>query len=228
MKRSDTGAQQGGVLSPMLSNVFLHYVLDEWFERVVKPRLSGSCQLVRFADDVVMTFEDGHSGERMLAVLGKRLGRYGLVLNATKTRYVDFRPPRRHGHEPDRTFEFLGFTHVWGRSRRGNRVARQVTANSRYARAVKAAYDWCKRNRHLPIAQQQEHLARIIRGHCNYYGLTGNGKRLGWFRHQVIRSWRKWLSRRHRAGGLNWDRMNELLKRHPLPPAKVMRSIYTT
>ena len=228
VKRSTTGAPQGGVLSPMLANIFLHHVLDEWFEREVKPRLRGSCRLVRFADDCVATFTDCADGKRMLAVLGKRLGRYGLVLHATKTRFVDFRPQRRHGHEAHRTFDFLGFTHVWGRSRRGKSVVRQVTAKSRYARAVKMVHDWCRRNRHAPIAQQQEHLARIIRGHCNYYGLTGNGKRLGWFRHQVIRSWRKWLSRRHRAGRLNWDRMNELLKRHPLPPAKVMRSIYAT
>ena len=228
LRRSDTGTPQGGVISPMLSNIFLHHVLDEWFERVAKPRLRGSCQLVRFADDFVMTFEDCHSGERMLAVLGERLGRYGLVLHATKTRYVDFRPKCPHGHDADMTFDFLGFTHVWGRSRRGKTVVRQITAKSRFARAVKAVHDWCKRNRHMPIQQQRARLARVIRGHCNYYGLTGNGKRLGGFRRQVIRIWRKWLSRRHRAGRLNWARMNELLKRHPLPQAKVMRSIYAT
>jgi hypothetical protein len=87
-------------------------------------------------------------------------------------------------------------------------------------------HEWCKANRHRPLDEQQRHLARVIRGHCGYYGLTGNGKRLGWFRYQVIRAWRKWLSRRHRAGRLHWDRMNEILKRHPMPPAKVMRSIY--
>ena len=226
LKRSDTGAPQGGVLSPMLSNIFLHYVLDEWFERVAKPRLRGSCRLVRFADDFVMTFEDDHSGKRMLAVLGKRLGRYGLVLHVTKTRYVDFRPQRRKEHVADATFDFLGFTHLWGRSRRGKSVVRRITAKSRFARAVRAVHGWCKRNRHLPIKQQQEHLSRVLRGHCGYYGLTGNSKRLDGFRRQVVRSWRKWLLRRRRAGRLNWDRMNELLKRYPLPPAKVMRSIY--
>ena len=228
VRRSTTGAPQGGVLSPMLANIFLHHVLDEWFEGEVKPRLRGACQLVRFADDCVLTFTDCEDGKRMLAVLGKRLGRYGLVLHETKTRYVDFRPQCRHEHEPNRTFDFLGFTHVWGKSRRGKSVVRRVTAKSRYARAVKMVYDWCKRNRHAPLAQQQEHLARVIRGHCNYYGLTGNGKRLAWFRNQVIRTWRKWLSRRRRAGHLTWDRMNELLRRHPLPPAKVTRSIYAT
>ncbi len=228
LQRSDTGAPQGGVLSPLLSNVFLHYVLDEWFEREAKPRLRGACQLVRFADDALLTFEDCQSGKRMLAVLGKRLSRYGLVLHATKTRYVDFRAQCRRGHEAGTTFDFLGFTHVWGRSRKGKTIVLRVTAKSRYARAAKAVHDWCKRNRHLPIKHQHEHLARMIRGHCTYYGLTGNGKRLGWYRRQAIRSWRKWLSRRDRTGRLSWDRMNELLRRHPLPPAKVTRSIYAT
>ena len=119
LRRSETGTPQGGVISPMLSNIFLHHVLDEWFEREAKPRLRGSCQLVRFADDFVMAFEDARSGRRMLNVLGKRLGRYGLTLHGTKTRYVDFRPERPRAHDPDTTFDFLGFTHVWGRSRRG-------------------------------------------------------------------------------------------------------------
>ena len=228
LQRSDTGAPQGGVLSPLLSNVFLHYVLDDWFEREAKPRLRGTSQLVRFADDFVLTFKDCQSGKRMLAVLAKRLARYGLVLHATKTRYVDFRPRRRPGHDPDTTFDFLGFTHVWGRSRRGKSIVCRITAKSRFARAVKAVHDWCRRNRHLPIEHQQGHLARVIRGHCNYYGVTGNGKRLGWFRYQVVRTWRKWLSRRHRGRRLNWDRMAQLLRQHPLPPARVMRSIYAT
>ncbi len=228
LQRSDAGAPQGGVLSPLLANIFLHHVLDEWFEREAKPRLRGPCQLVRYSDDFVLTFEDRQSGGRMLAVLGKRLERFGLALHATKTRYVDFRPLRRHGHHRDTTFDFLGFTHVWGRTRKGGMAVRQITAKSRYARAVKAVHDWCKRHRHLPIKRQQEHLSRVLRGHCGYYGLTGNHKRLGWFRWQMIRSWRTWLSRRRRAGHLNWARMDELLRRHPLPPAKVMRSIYAT
>ena len=150
LRRSETGTPQGGVISPMLSNIFLHHVLDEWFEREAKPRLRGSCQLVRFADDFVMAFEDPRSGRRMLDVLGKRLGRYGLTLHATKTRYVDFRPKRPRGHDPDTTFDFLGFTHVWGRSRRGRNVVRQITAKDRFTRAVRAVLEWCKANLHRP------------------------------------------------------------------------------
>ena len=228
LRRSETGTPQGGVVSPMLSNVFLHHVLDEWFEREAKPRLRGSCHLVRFADDFVMAFEDARSGRRMLDVLGKRLGRYGLTLHETKTRCVDFRPKRPRAHDPDTTFDFLGFTHVWGRSRRGRNVVRQITAKDRFTRALKAVHEWCKSNRHRPLEEQHQHLARAIRGHCGYYGLTGNSKRLSGFRYWVIRHWRKALARRSRAGRVTWDRMKALLNRYPLPPATVVHSIYAT
>ena len=120
------------------------------------------------------------------------------------------------------TFHFLGFTHVWGRSRRGKDIVRQIMAKGSFARALKSVHDWCKRHRHLPIEAQREHLAKVIRGHCAYYGLTGNGKRLEWFRYQVI--WRKWLARRSRLRCLNWDRMNKLLKRFTLPSVTITRS----
>ena len=227
LHRPVAGTPQGGVISPMLSNIYLHHVLDEWFENVAKPRLHGRCQLVRFADDFVIAFEDRHSGKRMLDVLGKRLGRYGLTLHETKTRYVDFRrrrPYGRHWMASATTFDFLGFTHVWGRSMKGKDVVRQITAKGRFARALKSVHDWCKRHRHLPIEAQRDHLAKVIRGHCAYYGLTGNGKRLGWFRYQVVRIWRKWLARRSRLRCLNWDRMAVILKRLPLPPVTFTRS----
>ena len=185
LRRSESGTPQGGVVSPMLSNIFLHHVLDEWFEREAKPRLRGSCQLVRFADDFVMAFEDARSGRRMLDVLGKRLGRYGLTLHETKTRCVDFRPKRPRARDSDTTFDFLGFTHVWGRSRRDRNVVRQITAKDRFTRALKRCTSGAS-----PIGidrsrEQHQHLARAIRGHCGYYGLTGNSKRLSGFRYWV-------------------------------------------
>ena len=220
------GTPQGGVISPILSNIFLHHVLDKWFEEQVKPRVRGECRLVRFADDFVLTFEDRPSGKRVLDVLGKRLGRYGLTLHATKTRYVDFRHKRPDGRDvlaSATIFDFLGFTHVWGRSRRGKDVVRQITAKGRFARALKSVHVWCKRHRHLPIEAQREHLSRMLRGHCAYYGLSGNSKRLGRFRHELIRIWRTWLTRRDRGRRMHWDRMNALLKQHPLPAARVAR-----
>lgn len=217
LHRTGEGTPQGGVISPLLANLFLHHVLDQWFEQEVKPRLQGSCLLVRYADDAVMLFENDRDGQRTLAVLDKRLGRYGLRLHPDKTQYLDFRPNRPRGRGKDATFDFLGFTHYWVQSRNGYAVVRQTTAKSRLARALQAVNDWCRRHRHDTVRQQWEHLTSVLRGHGNYYGLRGNSVRLSSFRYQVTRIWRKWLSRRSGKARLNWGQMRELLRRHPLP-----------
>lgn len=226
LHRTTEGTPQGGVVSPCLSNIFLHYVLDEWFETQVRPRLSGDCILVRFADDAVMAFDNLVDAQRVLAVLGKRLARFGLTLHPDKTRLIDFRPGRaestRHPETGGTSFDFLGFTHVWGRSRRGRSMVRQVTAKGRFARALAAVSEWCRENRHRPIRDQHRHLSAMVRGHYAYYGVSGNGRRLQWFAYQVVRIWRKWLSRRDRQSAVRWTRMNEILKRHPLPPARIV------
>ena len=151
LRRTTEGSPQGGVISPCLSNIFLHHVLDEWFENEVRPRLRGDCTLVRFADDAVMAFDNIVDAQRVLAVLGKRLARFGLTLHPDKTRLVDFRPMMtdgtRHLETDGTSFDFLGFTHVWGRSRKGKPLVRQVTAKGRYARALAAVTDWCRKNR---------------------------------------------------------------------------------
>ena len=227
LQRSETGTPQGGVASPILSNVFLHHVLDRWMAETVAPRI-GAFRLVRYADDFVIAFRNRRDGERVLAALGKRFARYGLTLHETKTRFVDFRPPSGRGHDSSGKFDFLGFTHLWGKSRRGRMVVRQFTSKARFARAVKSVWDWCKRNRHRPIAEQHQHLAGVIRGHCGYYGLAGNGKRLANFRLAVVNAWRRWLGQRHRGAGLSWDRFKAILALLPLPQAKVVHSIYAT
>jgi RNA-directed DNA polymerase len=168
---------QGGVVSPCLSNVFLHHVLDEWFENEVKPRLKGKSTLVRFADDAVMAFADYRDAQRVLGVLGKRLARYGLTLHPDKTRSY-----RSDGKDPPETdgssFTFLGFCHAWGKSRKGKNVVRQVTAKQRYARALAAVTEWCRQHRHLPIPEQHTQLVAKMRGHYAYYGISGNLTRL--------------------------------------------------
>jgi RNA-directed DNA polymerase len=225
LRRATGGTPQGGVISPLLSNIYLHHVLDEWFEKVARPRLKGRCQLVRYADDAVMAFEDHLSGKRMLDVVGKRLGRYGLQLHPTKTRFVDFRfrrPGGRHPATAATTFNFLGFTHVWGQSRKGKNVVRQITAKDRYARALASVTEWCRRNLHRPFREQHAHLSQMIRGHCAYYGITGNGRRIRWYHHQLVRIWRKWLTRRGRHSNLPWPRFRAMLARHPLPPALIV------
>ncbi len=219
------GTPQGGVVSPMLSNIYLHHVLDGWFEVEVKPRLRGNATLVRFADDFVMTFETHHDAKRVLEVLGKRLERYGLTLHPDKTRFVDFRPERSGGTPPDckePRFDFLGFTHTWVKSRRGWNVVRQTTAKSRLARAVVAVKDWCRTNRHRPILDQHAKLSATLEGHYAYYGITGNIRQLGRYRQQVTKTWRKWLERRTRAKRLTWVRFNVFLARHPLPRARII------
>lgn len=221
------GTPQGGVISPLLANIYLHHVLDEWVAQEVVPRLKGRSILVRYADDLVMAFEDHLDAKRVFAVLGKRLNRYGLTLHPEKSRFIDFRfrrpGGRCHPATSGTTFDFLGFTHVWGKSRNGKNVVRQVTAKGRFARALAAVTDWCRNNRHRPIHQQHAHLSAMLRGHYGYYGITGNGRRLRWYLHQVERIWKKWLSRRGRHGNFQWSRLRELLRRHPLPPARIVR-----
>ena len=225
LTKSVTGTPQGGVISPLLANIFLHHVLDDWFVRVAKPRMKCRCQLVRYADDFVMSFEDHLDGRRMLAVLGKRFGRFGLTLHPSKTRYVDFRFKRPQGRHPATqatSFVFLGFTHVWGMSRRGKPVVRQVTAKDRYARALHAVKDWCRKHLHLSLKAQYRRLCLMLQGHYAYYGITGNGRRLRWYLHQTERIWKASLSRRSRSGKLTWDRMEKVLDRYPLPPTRIV------
>ncbi len=225
--RPGKGTPQGGVVSPLLSNLYLHYVLDQWCEQEVRPRLRGKALLVRYADDAVMLFENDRDGQRVLDVLGKRLDRYGLRLHPDKTRYLDFRPQLTSGCGAGATFDFLGLTHYWARSRQGRPVVRQTTAKSRFARAMRTVNEWCRRHRHDAVAQQWAHLASVLRGHGNYYGLKGNSARLSSFHYQVERTWRKWLSRRSRKSRLNWDKMRELLRQHPLPRPRVRHAATT-
>lgn len=233
----EAGTPQGGVISPLLANVYLHYVLDEWFAQEVKPRLHGRAWLVRYADDFVMGFTEERDAQRTYEVLPKRFGKYGLTIHPDKTRLVPFqRPvPDRSGQAskaapPERerpgTFDFLGFTHYWGKSRNGNWVVKRKTARSRFQRALRAFGDWCRRNRHEPVIVQQQVLNSKLQGHDAYYGLTGNFLWLQRLRYEVQRTWRKWLNRRHRGRTLNWETFGQLLTRHPLIPARVVHSVY--
>ncbi len=172
-----------------------------------------------------MTFETHHDAKRVLEVLGKRLGRFGLTLHPDKTRFIDFRPQRRDGTHPDckdPPFDFLGFTHTWGKSRNGKNVVRQLTAKSRFARALLAIKDWCQNNRHRPMREQRARLSAVLVGHYAYYGITGNFRRLRQYRQEVVKTWRKWLESRTRAKWFSWDRFNAFLARHPLPRARII------
>ena len=229
----EAGAPQGGVASPLLSNVFLHYVLDLWFERDVKPRLRQRAFLVRYADDFVIGFRDQGDAQRVLEVLPKRFGKYGLSIHPTKTRLVPFCPPTAKaggqsgpGAVRPGTFDLLGFTHYWGRSLRGYWVIKLKTAADRFSRAVRSIDSWCRDNRHIALREQQQKLNEKLRGHYAYYGVTGNSGALSRFLWEVQRRWRKWLSRRSRTRSMNWARFRRLLQRYPLAGVRTVRSAY--
>ena len=228
----DTGSPQGGVVSPLLSNVFLHYVLDLWFEQEVQPRLRCRAFLIRFADDFVVGFRDHHDAQRVMEVLPKRFGKYGLTIHPDKTRLVPFRPPSNSGGNEDQpierpgSFDFLGFTHYWGRSQKGRWVVKQKTASSRFSRAVRSIASWCRQNRHQPISLQQRRLNEKLRGHYAYYGVTGNSHALSRFRHEVLRCWRMWLNRRNRNRTMTWSVFERLCQRYPLIPVRAIHSVY--
>jgi len=228
---SDLGTPQGGVISPLLANVYLHDVLDLWFEGEVRPRMRGRCFCVRYADDVVFAFEHETDARRFLEVLPKRLGRFGLTMHSTKTRLVRFGQPKftwRPGDDddfdPPETFDFLGFTHYWGVTRKGGWAVKRKTAKDRFSRAVKSINQWCRFNRHLSVKEQHAVLSSKLRGHCAYYGITGNGPSLSAYSFRVTHLWQKWLNRRSQRKAMPWVRFLRLLARYPLPRMRIWSS----
>lgn len=223
----EMGTPQGGVISPMLANIYLHEVLDVWFEREVKPRLKGRAFLIRYADDAVLGFSTEEDARRVLEVLPKRFAKYGLTLHPEKTRLVRY-APKRHDDDGDDsgTFDFLGFTHYWGMSRKGAPVIKRKTARKRLARSLTRISQWCRSHRHDPLRKQHRALVRRMRGHYGYYGITGNRRWLSAFRHAVERIWQCWLSRRSQRAAIKWERFRQLLRVFPLPRPVVVHSIY--
>jgi group II intron reverse transcriptase/maturase len=230
LQRSPTGTPQGGVISPILANVYLHYVLDEWFEQEVKPRLRGRAFIVRYADDFVIGFSEEQDARRVLEVLPKRFGKYGLTIHPEKTRLVRFTRPAPHGQPPKggkpESFDFLGFTHYWKRSWRGPWVVQRKTASTRLSRSLRSISEWCRAHRHLPVREQHVQLVRKMRGHYAYYGVTGNGASLEHFWEGVKRIWKKWLGRRSQRAYFDWTKFVRLLQRYPLPKPVVVHSVY--
>jgi hypothetical protein len=222
----DTGVPQGGVVSPILSNIYLHEVLDSWFEDVAKPRLKGKASMVRFADDAVLMFERRDDAERMMEVLPKRFAKYGLTLHPEKTRLVYFKKPmdKVEGTERPETFNFLGFTHFWARSRYGYWVIKHKTAKDRLARSLKRLSVWLRKVRHEPIAEQHKKLCSKVRGHIQYYGIRGNSDALSSLVYWTHLLWRKWLSRRSRKAKRSWQWFNGILERFPLPTPRIRHS----
>lgn len=218
----DTGTPQGGVISPLLANIYLHEALDSWWVKDVLPRMRGRACLIRYADDFVMLFSSRADALRVQAVLPDRMARFALTLHPEKTRLVNYRrPPGGEERSDPGSFDFLGFTHFWGRSRKGALVPMRKTSKSRFSRALRALGQWMARVRHHKVAQQALVLSSKLRGHFRYYGLRGNSVALSRFRYEALRLWRKWLCRRSQRARLSWEAFNRLLTRHPLPPARL-------
>ena len=218
----EKGTPQGGVISPLLSNIYLHEVLDKWFEEQIKPLLEGQAFMVRFADDFVMGFKSKRDAERVLAVLAKRLAKYGLELHAGKTRMVDFHPSGKDGEGG--SFDFLGFTHTWRKSRKGAPYVGRTTSKSRFTRAMGKLKIYLIKTRTQPLEEQRDGLNRRLQGHYNYYGMRGNAKALGRFFHEVQMQWLKSIRRRsgHHAEEWTWERFNCMLAHQPLRKPRIM------
>jgi len=223
--RRTEGTPQGGVISPLLANIYLHYVLDEWFEAEVQPRLRGAGFLVRFADDVIIVCEHESDARRVQEAMTKRLERFGLRVHPQKTRLVRFRrPPYRGlppGSEGPGSFDFLGFTHYWGRSRKGNWTVRVRTAKDRMRRALKRCAEWCRRHRHAPVRWQSQQLNRALQGHAAYFGITMNSDSLDRLYYRTRRIWHKWLARRSQRG-MTWPRFEKVTSRCPLVRPRIV------
>lgn len=224
----EVGTAQGSILSPLLGNIYLHYVLDLWFEREMQPGLRGKATLIRYADDFVIGFETREDAEQVMAALETRMAQHGLTLHPDKTRLLPFGRPSRgqtSGKGPA-TFDFLGFTAYWRKTRRGRWEMALKTRRARLARASKAVYDWCRRYRHLPVAEQHAALVRRIRGHNLYFGVNGNTRSLARLVNQAERAWHKWLNRRSQKSRLTWERFKCLLKDFPLPKPLVAVQVW--
>lgn len=222
----EDGSPQGGVISPLLSNIYLHEVLDTWFERDIVPRLHGRARLIRFADDAVIVFEKRYDAQRVHEVLPRRFAKYGLELHPEKTCLVAFGKPveNEEGSKGPETFDFLGFTHYWGKSRRGSYVVKRKTAKQRLKRSIRRVYQWCRANRHESLPYQQAALRRKVVGHYQYFGVTCNSRSLLQYYQAVTLSWRKWLNRRTDKAGMTFEKFALVLNRYPLPRPRITHS----
>jgi RNA-directed DNA polymerase len=222
--RSEAGSPQGGVVSPIMANAFLHEVMDMWFESEVKPRLQGHAFMMRYCDDMVAVFSHEDDARKVMRVLPKRFGKYGLSLHPEKTRLTRFkRPAAKGGGRENSSFDFLGFRFYWSRSRNGYWVIQRKTSSDRLKRAVKAVYQWCRRNRHEPMKEQRAMLALKLRGHYGYYGVTGNFASLAAFRRRAGEAWFKWLNRRSQKKHISWNQFVDILL-PGLPKARIVHS----
>lgn len=224
---SDRGTPQGGVISPLLANIYLHYTLDLWFERGFRKTCSGACRFIRYADDFVVCFKDEADAVRFRIEMEQRLNRLGLEIAPEKTRILGFGPKARwrakQRGEKTETFDFLGFTHYCATSRSGKMfrvghksISKRITAKLNFFK------EWLRTHRTLPTSEIMKTVANKLRGHYAYYGITGNSQSIGVYFYQVKRLLFKWMGRRGKRDRLSFEKFKLLLKRYPLPLPRIL------
>ncbi len=225
--RSGTGTEQGGSISPLLANVYLHYVFDVWTQRWRKTEAQGEVIIVRYLDDFIVGFENRMDAERFLEALREQLGQHGLQLHPDKTRLLEFgrhaaQNRRGRGQGKPETFQFLGFVHRCGRTRRtGGFMVGRHTVGDRWRAKLQEVKAELRRRLHNPIPEVGQWLGAVVRGHCQYYGIAGNAWAIRRFRDEVIRLWHRALGRRSQKGQVKWERMKRLIQRY-IPPAHIV------
>jgi group II intron reverse transcriptase/maturase len=229
---TDRGTPQGGNLSPILSNVFLHYVLDLWFEKRVKPQAKGRCYLVRYADDFLCMVQNKEDAEHIKRELQERFAKFDLELHPEKTVVMSFgryesENAKRQNRQAN-TFDFLGFTHFCGKSRGGKFIVGRKTGAKKFRKKCKEMNIWLKAIRNMVATKDWwPTLVAKLRGHYQYYGVSGNMASLRRYYATTLRLVRKWLNRRSQRGALGWKRFMEYLKHYPLPTPRIMHNLYT-
>ena len=224
--RSETGTPQGGSISPLAANLYMHYVFDLWVQRWRRTKARGDMVVVRYLDDFIVGFEIRKAAEEFLSELRERLGQFGLTLHPDKTRLLEFgryaaQNRQERGQRKPETFQFLGFVHSCGRTSKGKFMVLRHTAADRLRTKLKEVKAELWRRRHDPIPEVGEYLAAVVRGHCQYYGIPGNRGAIRRFRDEVNRHWHQALSRRSQKGTVKWERMQRLIQRF-IPPARVV------
>lgn len=231
--RYDTpkGTPQGGVISPILANIYLHYVLDLWFEKRVRKQTKGEAYLIRYADDFVCCFEHEEEARTFMEQLKERLKKFNLELAEEKTRIIKFgrnaeKEAKKAGRNKPETFDFLGFTHYCGKSKRGEFRVKRRTSRKKLRTSIARCKEWLKRNRNKPVKELMATMRRKMIGHYNYYGITDNTTGIRRFHRQARKLLFKWLNRRSQRKSFNWEKYELFLKKYPLPEPRIKVNIY--